>query len=95
MKSSSPAGRASLSPAAATNDGSRRLRELLRQQSFGGLARRLRCDERAVRWWAREEFKPSRLMRARLLEVLAIPEDAWDLAPSSDPYASGPATRRR
>lgn len=88
--------RASFGAADATSEGSRQLRELLRKQTFGSLARRLRCDERSVRWWASERFKPSRLMRARMFEVVAIPEDAWDVPPSSDLYAGeDPATTRR
>lgn len=89
-------GRASFNPVDATNEGSRQLRELLRKSTFGALARRLRCDERSVRWWASEKFKPARVMRARMKDVLSIPEDAWDDKPSSDVYAGeDPATTRR
>jgi len=88
--------RALLLPREATNEGARRLRELLRKQTFGGLARRLRCDERSVRSWAREENRPSLVMRARIAEVLGILEDAWDAAPASDVYEPGadPPTAR-
>lgn len=88
-------GRANLSPADATNEGSRQLREMIRKQTYGALARRLRCDERAVRWWASERFKPSLVMRSRLAE-LGIAETAWDAPRSADIYAAGdPPTRRR
>lgn len=87
--------RALLLPREATNDGARRLRELLRKQTFGGVARRLRCDERSVRSWAREENRPSLVMRARIRDVLGVLEDAWDDAPTSDVYdAADPPTTR-
>jgi hypothetical protein len=87
--------RALLPPTEASSDGARRLRELLRKQSFGAIARRLRCDESAVRFYASEARKPNLVMRARIREVLEIPESSWDEAPVADPYAtSEPPTRR-
>lgn len=87
--------RALLLPEDATNEGSRRLRKLLRRHSFAAIGRRLRCDERTVRRLAREEGKPSLLIRARGREVLGISELAWDEAPWSDIYAgSEPPTMR-
>ena len=73
-----PTSRALLAPCDATNEGTRRLRELLRRQTFGAISRRLKCNERSVRHWAREEAKPGLLLRARVEEVLGIPAAAWD-----------------
>lgn len=86
-----------LRPSDATNEGSRRLREILRRRTCGAIARLLRCDERAVRMWAREEAKPSRLLRVRAEDVLDIPAHAWDDAPGSDVYGAGkdPPTARK
>lgn len=89
------ARRAVLLPATATNEGSRRIRELLRKHTFGWIARKLTCDEKTVRAWAREDAKPSLIMRARAHERLAIDECAWDERPRSDAYStSDPATSR-
>lgn len=93
------ARRALLRPTDATNEGSRLLRILLLRQSFGALAKKLRCDESAVRNYAHERRKPDRMMRARAAEPppagLGIPDDAWDARPSSDLYASSePETSR-
>src|SRR5688572_25601704 len=88
--------RALLLPRDATNEGSRRLRELLRKHTYAALARRLRCDEGTVRRVARELGKPGLLLRARAYEVLGITEPSWDEAPSSDVYAGEePETTRR
>lgn len=86
-----------LRPADATNDGSRRVRELLRRRTFGAIAKQLRCDERAVRMWAREDTKPSLVLRARIEDVFAIPASAWDEEPTPDVYAAGkdPPTARK
>lgn len=86
-----------LRPTDATNEGARRLRELLRRRTFGALAKQLRCDERAVRMWAREEAKPSLLLRARVEDVLGIGANTWDEPPGSDVYTAGrdPPTARR
>lgn len=89
------ARRALLAPAEATNEGSRRLRELLKKQSFGALARRLRCVGGTVRFWAREERKPNLVMRDRIEIVLGIPAAAWDEPPSADDYCELPPTGRR
>lgn len=70
--------RAVLLPADARTRGVRLLRELLRRQTFGAVARRVGVDERAVRKWASEECRPGRIARARMAEVLGIPETAWD-----------------
>ena len=87
--------RALMRPEDATNEGSRCVRVLLRRMTFGALARRLRCDERSIRRYAREEQKPDLIMRARAYRELAIPEDAWDEAPRTDPYDNTePSTRR-
>lgn len=87
--------RALLLPRDATNEGSRLLRELLRRKTFGAIARRLRCDERSVRSWAREEAKPGLVLRARAGELLEIADAAWDEPPSSDVYAAeDPATTK-
>lgn len=86
--------RALLLPSDATNEGARRLRELLRRHSFGWIARKLRCDEKSVRTWAREEGKPNLQMRARIAQELGLPEVAWDESP--DAYAGAePATTKR
>jgi transcriptional regulator with XRE-family HTH domain len=83
-------------PHEAPNEGARILRELLRRQTFAAIARRLRCDESAVRAWARGTGKPSHLLRARAADVLAIPERSWDEPRSSDLYAgSEPETTKR
>ncbi len=74
--------RALLAPHEATTEGSRRLRELLRRQTFDAVARTLGCDLRTVRLWALEKAKPSRLLRTRVDESLKIPGDAWDDPPS-------------
>lgn len=86
-----------LRPADATNEGARRLRELLRRRTFGALARLLACDERAVRLWAREACRPSLRLRLRAEERLSIPADSWDEAPDSDVYDAGndPPTERK
>lgn len=78
MAASLPKPRALLLPGEASTDGVRRLREILRRQTFGAVAFRLRVDERSVRRWAREECRPSRLERDRAAEVLGIPHAAWD-----------------
>lgn len=84
-----------LDPKKATNEGARRLRELLRKHSAGSLAKRLRCDEKSVRNWARG-VKPSRVHRWRIHEVLGIVVEAWDSAPASDCYTGAePATTRK
>lgn len=72
--------RAMLAPAEASTEGVRRLRDILRRQTFGAVARRCGVDERSVRRWAREECRPSRLERERAQEVLGIPYQAWDEA---------------
>lgn len=85
-----------LLPSEATTEGSRLLREQLRKHTAASLARRLRCDEKSVRAWAREEVKPSLVMRTKLSTVLGIREEAWDEPPASDVYTgSEPATGRR
>jgi len=84
-----------LRPEEATNEGSRLLRVLLKKHTFGALAKRMRCDERSLRFWAREKWKPSLVLRARGEDVLGIRATAWDEAPSSDLYAgTDPSTRR-
>lgn len=60
----------------------------------------MRCDEGAIRYWATERGKPSRILRGRLYDVFGIPDDSWDSAPSFDAYAlagraTEPETRRR
>jgi hypothetical protein len=88
--------RSKLEPSGATNEGARQLRELLVRQTFGALARRLRCDEGAVRHYAREKRKPNDGMRERIFTTFGIPYDAWDKPPSSDLYAGAdPVTTRR
>jgi len=89
--------RALLLPRDATNEGSRRLRELLRRHTFAALARRLLCDEGTVRRMAHGRGKPSRLLRCRGAEVYGIPEGAWDDPPSRDVYATEeePLTTKR
>lgn len=87
--------RALLLPRDATNEGARRLRELLRRHTYAWIAKRLRCDEKAVRSWAHEGSKPGLLLRARIADVLRIPEAAWDEPPSKDTYAGeDPPTTR-
>lgn len=85
-------------PEKATNEGSRRLRVLLRKHPFAAIARRLRCDESTIRRMARENGKPSLHIRARARDVLGISESAWDepcSAPSSDAYeGSDPPTTK-
>jgi hypothetical protein len=73
-----PRPRALLLPGEAGTEGVRRLREILRRQTFGAVAFRVRVDERSVRRWAREECRPSRLERDRAEEVLGIPGQSWD-----------------
>jgi hypothetical protein len=75
--------RALLLPGEASTEGVRRLREILKRQTFGAVARRLSCeglscDESSVREWAREEKRPSRRYRLRAQEVLGIPGSSWD-----------------
>lgn len=87
-----------LLPHAATNEGSRRLRLLLRRLSFGAIARYLRCDESAVRAWAKEKSKPSLTFRgaAERTPQIAIPEWTWDDPPIDDIYAGAePETTKR
>lgn len=87
--------RALLLPRDATNEGSRQLRELLLRQSFGGIARRLSCDESSVRRWAREIVKPDRIMRAKIEQRLGIRAHAWDEPLEADVYAGDdPRTSR-
>jgi DNA-binding transcriptional regulator YiaG len=74
--------RALLLPSEATTEASRRLREMLRRQSFAAIARRLHVDEGAVRSWAREESRPNLQSRATCEDVLGISPGAWDEAPS-------------
>lgn len=97
--------RAPLSPADATNEGARRLRELARRQSFRAIAKKLGCNETAVRFWAQEKYKPSGRMRERINARLGPwdaspwstwPDDVWESAPCVDVYSSEtPATERR
>ena len=83
-----------LDPKEATNDGSRLLRLLLKEHTAGAIARRMRCDERTIRMWAREESKPGLVLRARGRKVLDIDETAWDEPP--DTYVAGdPKTDRK
>jgi transcriptional regulator with XRE-family HTH domain len=77
---SSGKARALLLPGDAGTVGVRMLREILRRQTFGAVAKRVGCDEERVRQWAREESRPSRLMRVRAAEVLGIPGETWDEA---------------
>jgi transcriptional regulator with XRE-family HTH domain len=72
------APRALLLPDEATSEGARLLRAILRRQTFGAIARRLGCDESLVRRWAREERRPSRVLRLRAADVLGIPGASWD-----------------
>lgn len=83
-------------PEEATNEGARRLRVLLITQSFEQIARRLLCDEGAVRHYATMRRKPNAQIRRRGRTELGIPDDAWDDAPNSDVYAAAvpPTTRR-
>jgi hypothetical protein len=84
-----------LRPTDATNEGSRLLRVLLVRQSFGAIAKRVGCDESAIRHYAHERRKPDRMLRARMHERLGIRDDAWDERPSADLYAtSEPETAR-
>lgn len=88
--------RAKLSPKDAKSEGERRLRELLRRQTFGAIARVLRCDESAVRFYARGKRKPNGEMRVRVRAKLGIQESAWDEPPRDDAYeTTEPPTRRR
>lgn len=85
-----------LRPSDATNEGSRRIRELLRRTSYGAIARKLRVDERAVRLWAREERVPNAIMRERWRDVYAWEPDIWDAPPARDSYVgSEPTTTKR
>jgi hypothetical protein len=72
--------RALLLPADASTVGVRMLRELLLRQTFGAVARRLGCAVSDVRRWAREECRPSRLLRVKAADVLKIPGESWDEA---------------
>jgi hypothetical protein len=89
--------RALLLPAEATTEGSRRLRELLRKQTCAAIARKLRCDESAVRFYAREARTPDLVMRARIREVLGWDEAIWEAPPAADDVYSqdAPATTKR
>lgn len=87
-----------LLPHAATNEGSRRLRLLLRRHSFGAIARFLRCDESSVRAWAKERAKPSLAMRGACERTaqINIAEWMWDDPPIDDIYAgTEPLTTKR
>jgi hypothetical protein len=88
--------RALLLPRDARTEGSRRIREELRRQTFAAIARRLRCDEGTVRRLATEAGRPSLVLRARAADILGIPEHAWDEPPfAADVYSSGePPTAR-
>jgi hypothetical protein len=61
-----------LFPAAATTEGMRRLRVLIQRMTYGAIARKLRVDESAVRFWAGGERSPSRIMRTRWREELRL-----------------------
>jgi hypothetical protein len=94
--------RMQLDPRDATNDGSRRLREILRRRTFAAVALDLLCDEGAVRRWAHEKGKPCAILRTRAHEhaTIAIPFSAWDEPPSKDVYVGCdssrlPATEKR
>jgi hypothetical protein len=89
--------RSPLPPEEAKSEGSRLLREILRRQTFGAIARRCRCDEGAIRHYARDERKPNIVMRDRMVQQLGIAFESWDEPASKDLYAVGedPATTRR
>lgn len=91
------ARRVVLRPKDATTDGERRLREMALQTTFASMAKRARCDETAVRRWARGESMPSPKMRVRIRETLGILEEAWSEAWSDPPpsdVSSEPETAR-
>lgn len=74
-----------LRPNEASNDGVRRLRELLRSKSAVTLARALACDPTAVRRWAREERAPGPEMRDAMEKYLGIPMTSWEAPPGLAP----------
>lgn len=69
----------------ASNEGVRRLREILRSRSAAVVAKRLGCDSTAVRRWAREERTPTPEWRKVLDEVLGIPESSWETPLGAEP----------
>lgn len=75
----------SIEPAdAASNDGVRHLRELLRYRSAAQLALRLGCDATIVRRWSRGMHTPNAKWRDRLANVFGIPLRAWEEPPGVD-----------
>lgn len=74
----------------ASNEGVRRLRELLRTRSAATLARKLACDSTAIRRWAREDRMPTAEWREALERELGIPRGAWE-----EPLGAEPPTERR
>jgi transcriptional regulator with XRE-family HTH domain len=88
--------RAGLKPGEATTEGARRLRALCERQTFSAVARRARCDESAIRRYAREIRSPLPEIRARLEDVFGIPAGAWDEPAKPDTYdADEPSTAKR
>jgi hypothetical protein len=80
------AARVTLRPTEAATTGVAKLRELLLRATFGSVARRLGGSSRQVRAWAREEWRPSRIMRTRAEEALGIGAEDWDeAAPRREP----------
>lgn len=79
----------------AQTEGVRLLRQIVRKHTFGWIAHKLRCDERSVRIWAREEGRPGLVLRARAEDLLGIPSSSWDEPASADVYAKDPPTARR
>lgn len=68
---------------------------LCERQTFSAVARRARCDESAIRRYAREIRSPLPELRARLEEVFGIPAGAWDEPAARDTYDDEPATTKR
>lgn len=74
----------------ASNEGVRRLREVLRSRSAAVVARLVGCDATAIRRWAREERTPTAEWRTVLHSELGIAESAWE-----EPVGAEPPTERR
>jgi transcriptional regulator with XRE-family HTH domain len=67
-----------LRPIDAPNDGSRRIRELLKRLTSGQIAQKLLCDISTVCRYAQGRRSPERAVRQRCDEIYGIPIGSWE-----------------
>lgn len=72
-----PARKMIASPDDAPNEGVRMLRELRLRLTYGAIARKVGCDERAVRMWTAGTHFPRADLASRLRDAFGIPLEAW------------------